>query len=72
MNPEWILGLGRNHALITISSPEELAYWTAQFGVAATTLQQAIDAVGPSYDAVRDYLARSSTAPMAAAKSPPR
>jgi hypothetical protein len=36
----------------------EVAYWTGKFGVSRDRLQEAVDAVGNSADAIKAYLAR--------------
>lgn len=43
---------------IAMGEDYEVAYWTDKFGVSRDKLQQAVDAVGNSADAVEQYLKR--------------
>lgn len=43
---------------VAIGEDYEVRYWTEKFAVSRERLQEAVDAVGNSADAVRAYLAR--------------
>ncbi|MEP9359990.1 MULTISPECIES: DUF3606 domain-containing protein [unclassified Sphingomonas] len=43
---------------VAMGEEYEVSYWTEKFGVSRERLQEAVDAVGNSADAVRAYLAR--------------
>ncbi|WHU04395.1 DUF3606 domain-containing protein [Sphingomonas sp. NIBR02145] len=43
---------------VAMGEDYEVSYWTEKFGVSRERLQEAVDAVGNSADAVRAYLAR--------------
>lgn len=43
---------------VAMGEDYEVAYWTDKFGVSRERLQEAVDAVGNSADAIRAYLAR--------------
>ena len=43
---------------VAMSEDYEVAYWTDKFRVSRERLQEAVDAVGNSADAIRTYLAR--------------
>jgi hypothetical protein len=47
----------QDRSLISMSEEHEVRYWTEALGVSADTLQRAVDEVGNSAQAVRDYLA---------------
>lgn len=47
----------QDRARISMSEDHEVAYWTDALGVSADTLQRAVDQVGNSAEAVREYLA---------------
>lgn len=51
---------GLDRQLISMSEDYEVEYWTQTLGVSRAQLQRAIDRVGNSVDAVRDYLGRSN------------
>jgi len=42
---------------VAVEQPEDLLYWTEEYGVDEPTLRGAIQAVGDLPDDVRDYLA---------------
>ncbi|WP_454802938.1 DUF3606 domain-containing protein [Mucilaginibacter phyllosphaerae] len=41
---------------INVNEDHEVAYWTKELGVTKEKLQEAVDAVGTSAEAVREYL----------------
>lgn len=43
---------------VAMGEDYEVAYWTDKFGVSRDRLQEAVDAVGNSADAIKEYLAR--------------
>lgn len=43
---------------VAMGEDYEVAYWTEKFGVSRDRLQEAVDAVGNSADAIKAYLAR--------------
>ena len=43
---------------VAMGEDYEVAYWTDKFGVSRERLQEAVDAVGNSADAIKTYLAR--------------
>lgn len=43
---------------ISLSQDHEVQYWTRALGVGVEELQKAVQAVGPTADAVRQYLGR--------------
>jgi hypothetical protein len=43
---------------VAMGEEYEVSYWTDKFGVSRERLQEAVDAVGNSADAVQAYLAR--------------
>jgi hypothetical protein len=47
----------QDRSRISMSEEHEVRYWTEALGVSADTLQRAVDEVGNSADAVRDFLA---------------
>jgi hypothetical protein len=46
-----------DRALINMNEDHEVEYWTEALGVSSETLQRAVDEVGSSAEAVREYLA---------------
>jgi hypothetical protein len=46
----------RERSLIDIAQPEDLKYWTEQFGATPKELQAAVRAAGADVDAVEAYL----------------
>jgi hypothetical protein len=48
----------RDSSRVAMGEDYEVAYWTDRFGVSRERLQEAVDAVGNSADAIRAYLAR--------------
>ena len=46
----------QDSARIAMGEDYEVRYWTEKFGVSADRLQEAVDAVGHSADAVERYL----------------
>jgi len=46
----------RERTLIDIAQPEEVKYWTEQFGATPKALQAAVRAAGTEVDAVEAYL----------------
>lgn len=51
---------GLDRQLISMTEDYEVEYWTQTLGVSRAQRQRAIDRVGNSVDAVRDYLGRSN------------
>jgi hypothetical protein len=47
-----------DNALISINEPYEVQYWANKFGVSPQKLRLAVNAVGNSAAAVRNYLSR--------------
>lgn len=47
---------GQEPARINVGQPHEVRYWTQELGVGADKLWAAVIAVGPSAEAVREYL----------------
>lgn len=43
---------------VAMGEDYEVAYWTDKFGVSRDRLQEAVNAVGNSADAIKAYLAR--------------
>lgn len=43
---------------VAMGEDYEVAYWTDKFGVSRDRLQEAVDAVGNSADAIKAYLSR--------------
>jgi len=50
-------------ARINVGQPQEVRYWTRELGVGADTLWAAVLAVGPSPEAVREYLEAKNRRP---------
>ncbi len=48
----------QDSARVAMGEDYEVAYWTKKFGVSRERLQEAVDAVGNSVDAISTYLAR--------------
>jgi hypothetical protein len=48
----------RDSSRVAMGEDYEVAYWTGKFGVSRDRLQEAVDAVGNSADAIKAYLAR--------------
>jgi hypothetical protein len=48
----------QDSARVAMGEDYEVAYWTKKFGVSHERLQEAVDAVGNSVDAISTYLAR--------------
>lgn len=46
----------QDRARIAMGEPHEVAYWTEALGVSREELQRAVDAVGNSAEAVREFL----------------
>jgi hypothetical protein len=46
----------QDRSRVAMGEDHEVAYWTGRFGVSRDRLQQAVDAVGSSADAVERYL----------------
>lgn len=46
----------QDSARIAMGEDYEVRYWTEKFGVSADRLQEAVDAVGHSADAIERYL----------------
>jgi len=46
----------QDRARIAMSEEHEVRYWTEKFGVSKTELQQAVDQVGNSAQAVEEFL----------------
>lgn len=49
--------VGRTASRIALGEEYEVQYWTKKFGVSCDELENAIDAVGNSADAVKKHLA---------------
>ncbi|MEN3746027.1 DUF3606 domain-containing protein [Sphingomonas sp. HF-S3] len=48
----------QDSARVAMGEDYEVAYWTKKFGVSRERLQEAVDAVGNSVDAISTYLSR--------------
>lgn len=48
----------QDSARIAMGEDYEVAYWTDKFGVSRDQLQEAVDAVGNSANAVAEYLSK--------------
>jgi len=48
----------RDSSRVAMGEDYEVAYWTDKFGVSRDRLQEAVDAVGNSANAIKAYLAR--------------
>lgn len=46
----------QDRARIAMDEPHEVTYWTKALGVSRDELQRAVDAVGNSAEAVREFL----------------
>lgn len=46
----------QDRARVSMEQDHEVRYWTEKFGVSQRQLQEAVDAVGNSADAVENYL----------------
>ncbi|CAN7632945.1 DUF3606 domain-containing protein [Massilia sp. LjRoot122] len=46
----------QDRARIAMGEPHEVTYWTETLGVSRDELQRAVDAVGNSAEAVREFL----------------
>jgi hypothetical protein len=58
----------RDRALIAVSQPHEVRYWSNKFKVTPAKLKAAVGAVGHSSNKVGDYLAKAKKAKKAKAK----
>lgn len=47
-----------DRSLISLKEKYEVDYWTKKFGVSEAKLREAVKAVGPSVDKVRQYLGK--------------
>jgi hypothetical protein len=52
---------GRDHQIVSVDDHDECMYWSGQFGVEPEQLKEAIRAVGPRADDIRDYVERHYT-----------
>jgi len=50
-------------ARINVGQPHEVRYWTQELGVGADKLWAAVIAVGPSAEAVREYIEAKTRRP---------
>ncbi|MCA1200183.1 DUF3606 domain-containing protein [Sphingomonas sp. R647] len=56
MSDDKTLRAPQDASRIAMGEDYEVRYWTGKFGVSRETLQEAVDAVGNSADAVATYL----------------
>jgi hypothetical protein len=49
----------RERTVIDLTAPEDIKYWTEQFGVSAEALAEAVQGVGSSVVAVEAHLKKS-------------
>lgn len=55
---------GHDRQTVDLSDPDDRAFWSAQFGVPAGQLEEAICAVGHGAADIRDYVERHFVVPV--------